>query len=274
MKDLGSLQKYGVPMAERLLDIQKDVGPRSHVTVRRFATAAAARTMVKGSPAGAYAIVPERGKPLAILAPANGDRFHVITGSMHNVPMNVEKYLKRSTLKDVYGLFRAINRTYGKQHWELHEITPDADRVDELGAQRKAAMEEAKPTPTTRQELQAKLKAYRKSKIPEANTAEDVLGLIVSSKTLPVNFVYNGLLYELGNTRFLVDDNSGKFYKAGEEEMVAGVEYRANIDDYSRLLKELGDNDEEMVDEIPKSIEIHYEMDAGGFVPSTVRLKF
>jgi hypothetical protein len=293
MKDLGTLKKYGKPLAERLLEMQHNVGPRSHVTTMKFNTASAAQSMVHSSSQGAYAIVPDDGKPIAFLSPSeeNDEKFHVIHGPLDKVPPKVQAYLQRETLKDVYGLFRAINQTYGKQHWELHEITPDLERVENqevsepivipkavpkeepkaVPKEEPKAVPKEEPKASTRGTLTKRLTKYRKSRLPKVSDTSEVLGLIMTSTSLPAKFMYNSVTYELSLTRFGVDSHSGKFYPApAKGDMIAGLVYRANMDDYSKATQEL--DDKTQAEQHPKAIEIHYEMREGSFSPVGVQL--
>lgn len=272
MENLESLNSK--QLVSRLYQCRPDVSPESKVTPKVFTTATSASYAVKGKPDAAYAIVPKGEKAIAILVREVSDppdTFHVIFDERRKVPGKVASYLRRGKLKDIYNLFRALNNTYGKTYWELHEIDPGQQADESVAEEAQAPVMNRRDqvrrfTDTSRLALRERLEAYRKAKIPDANKAADVLALIQANKKLPASFIYNGLRFDLSNSYFEIDPKTGQPHAPVSSDMLAGLVYRADIDDYLALAL-----DEE--DALPKYIEVHYDMKKGSFVPSTVMFK-
>jgi hypothetical protein len=295
MENLGALRRYPQSVVKQLLTYRKDIGPGSNISVQTFKSAAAAERAIKDNPKASFAILPPSEPAIAILTPAKSSSYSVnpdyyvmrnpevsFASTRGETIAKVGDFLYRGSVKDIYGLFNALNKAYGKS-WELHLINVDTSRLEKQAARAdaKKGVEAFKRTDNqrapygswSRADLMQRLDAYKKGKAPELKTPADVLKLITSSTgRFPTKFRYNGLNFELSNSRISLAHREGTLYSGMGD--LNGLEYRAEWNEFYDAMKGVPDDQwKDFANTYPKYIKIHYEIKSGAFVPARVTME-
>lgn len=287
MENLGALRAYPQQMVKQLLTYNKEIGPSSSIVIEKFKNAAAAKRAVQENPRRVFAIVPPSQTAIALLAPnksyqveyriiKNPD-FRMLDSSIES-NRKLEDILYKGTIKDVYGLFTALTKVYGK-NWELHVINIDQTRVEKQKARADAKkgveafarkdMHRAPYGSWGRAALMQRLDAYKKTKAPDVKDTAGVMTLITSGDRFPTKFRYNGMTYELGSSRFSIDDRKGGLYSSFGD--FNGLEFRANHEEFYNAMRGVPDEEAKKFEaSYPRYIKVYFEIKKGSLVPSKV----